>query len=155
MTQKAALSRFALAFIAGFVSVLLFHQGMLALLYAVNFTPRTPYSTTPTQPLGIPQIWSSAFWGGIWGLIWVAMSTTGYAYAPRFRHDKSYWLTALAFGAIVPTLIAWFVVAPLKGQPIAGGWKLVGIVTGLLVNGAWGVGTAALLRLFSRRQLFN
>ncbi|MCC5600983.1 hypothetical protein [Nostoc favosum] len=148
MTQKAALSRFALAFIAGFVSVLLFHQGVLALLHAVNFAPRAPYATAPTQPFGIPQIWSSAFWGGIWGLIWVAI-------APRFRHDKSYWLAALIFGAIVPTLVAWFVVAPLKGQPIAGGWKLVGIVTGLLVNGAWGVGTAGLLKLFSRRQLFN
>ncbi|MEH2128415.1 hypothetical protein [Nostoc sp.] len=148
MTQKTALSRFALGFIAGFVSVLLFHQGVLALLYAVNFTPHAPYSIAPTQPLGIPQIWSNAFWGGIWGLIWVVI-------APRFGHDKNYWLAALVFGAIVPTLVAWFVVAPLKGQPIAGGWKLVGIVTGLLVNGAWGVGTAALLRLFSRRQLFN
>ncbi|MEH2151468.1 hypothetical protein [Nostoc sp.] len=36
MTRKAALSRFALAFIAGFVSVLLFHQGMLALLYSTS-----------------------------------------------------------------------------------------------------------------------
>ncbi|MHC5764057.1 MAG: hypothetical protein ACYTXI_00245 [Nostoc sp.] len=148
MTQKAAFSRFALGFIAGFVSVLLFHQGVLALLHAVNFTPRAPYSTASTQPLGIPQIWSNAFWGGIWGLIWVVI-------APRFRHNKNYWLGALAFGAIAPTLVAWFVVAPLKGQPIAGGWKLVGIVTGLLVNGAWGAGTAGLLRLFSRRQLFN
>jgi phosphotransferase system glucose/maltose/N-acetylglucosamine-specific IIC component len=148
MTKKAALSRFALAFIAGFVSVLLFHQGMLALLHTVNFTPRAPYPTAPTQPLGISQIWSSAFWGGIWGLIWVVI-------APRFQKNKSYWLAALVFGAIVPTLVAWFVVAPLKGQPIAGGWKLVGIVTGLLVNGAWGVGTAGVLRLFSRRQLFN
>ncbi|MBG1240829.1 hypothetical protein [Nostoc sp. NZL] len=148
MTQKAALSRFALAFVAGFVSVLLFHQGMLALLHAVNFTPRAPYPTAPTPPFGIPQIWSSAFWGGVWGLIWVA-------FAPRFRHYKSYWLAALVFGAIFPTVVAWFVVAPLKGQPIAGGWKLVGIVTGLLVNGAWGVGTAGLLKLFSRRQLFN
>ncbi|MGF2035781.1 MAG: hypothetical protein RMZ43_010780 [Nostoc sp. CmiVER01] len=148
MAQKAALSRLALAFIAGFVSVLLFHQGVLALLHAVNFAPRAPYATAPTQPFGIPQIWSSAFWGGIWGLIWVAI-------APRFRHDKSYWLDALVFGAIVPTLVAWFVVAPLKGQPIAGGWKLAGIVTGLFVNGAWGIGTAGLLRLFSRKQLFN
>ena len=148
MAQKVALSRFALAFIAGFVSVLLFHQGVLALLHAVNFAPRAPYATAPTQPFGIPQIWSSAFWGGIWGLIWVAVM-------PRFRDDKSYWLAALVFGAIVPTLVAWFVVAPLKGQPIAGGWKLAGIVTGLLVNGAWGIGTAGLLRLFSRKQLFN
>jgi hypothetical protein len=148
MTQKAALSRFAFVFIAGFVSVLLFHQGMLALLHAITFAPRAPYSTIPTQPLGIPQIWSSAFWGGIWGLIWLV------AIAPRFRQEKSYWLAALIFGAIAPTLVAWFIVAPLKGQPLAGGWQLVGIITGLLVNAAWGVGTAGLFKLLTRRQSY-
>ncbi|MFN6463838.1 MAG: hypothetical protein RMZ41_018775 [Nostoc sp. DedVER02] len=55
MTQKAALSRFALAFIAGFVSVLLFHQGVLVLLHTVNFTPRAPQGkrilSTNTAPL--------------------------------------------------------------------------------------------------------
>lgn len=146
MTKKATVSRLALGFVAGFISVLVFHQGMLALLHAVNFVSRSPYSITPTQPFGIPQILSSALWGGIWGLIWAAI-------APRFWQDKSYWLTALVFGAIAPTLLAWFVVAPLKGQPIAGGWKLAVIVTGLLVNGAWGVGTAGLLKLFSRASI--
>jgi len=35
-------SRFILAFVAGFLSVLLFHQGMLALLHAVTFSPVNP-----------------------------------------------------------------------------------------------------------------
>jgi hypothetical protein len=148
MTQKAALSQFVLAFVAGFLSVLLFHQGVLALLHAVNFTPRSPYPSEPTQPFGLPQIWSSAFWGGVWGLVFAAI-------APRLRHDKSYWLAALLFGVIAPTLVAWFVVAPLKNQPIAGGWKPAAMITGLLVNGAWGVGTALLLSLFSRRQVLT
>lgn len=148
MTQKATISRFTLAFVAGFISVLVFHQGMLALLNAISFVPRAPYSTVPTQPLGVPQILSSAFWGGIWGLVWATI-------APRFRQDKNYWLAALLFGAIAPTLVAWFIVAPLKGQAIAGGWKLAGIVTALLVNGAWGVGTAGLMRFFSRNQVFS
>jgi hypothetical protein len=148
MTQNAAFSRFALAFAAGFLSVLLFHQGLLALLHAVNFTPRAPYPTGLTQPFGIPQIWSSAFWGGVWGLVFAAI-------APRFRQDESYWLAALLFGAIAPTSIAWFIVAPLKGQPLAGGWKPSAMLTGLLLNGAWGVGTAGLLSLFFKRRVVN
>ncbi|HEY9635097.1 MAG TPA: hypothetical protein V6D14_16970 [Coleofasciculaceae cyanobacterium] len=144
MAHNSALSRFLLAFLAGFVAVLVFHQGMLALLHGVNFTPRAPYATTPTQPFGIPQIWSSAFWGGVWGMVFAAI-------APRFRQDKSYWIAALLFGALAPTLVAWFIVAPLKNQPIAGGFQPTGMLLGLLVNGAWGVGTAVLLRLLLTR----
>lgn len=146
MTQNSALSRFFLAFVAGFISVLLFHQGMLALLHAVNFTPRAPFPTTPTQPFGIPQIWSSAFWGGIWGIVFAAI-------APRFRQDTQYWMSALIIGAIAPTLVAWFVVAPLKGQPLAAGFQPAPMVTGLSVNGAWGVGTALLLRLLAENRV--
>ncbi|HEY9711197.1 MAG TPA: hypothetical protein V6D48_23515 [Oculatellaceae cyanobacterium] len=148
MTQNSALSRFFLAFVAGFISVLLFHQGMFALLHAVNFTPRAPFPTTPTQPFGIPQIWSSAFWGGIWGIVFAAI-------APRFRQETQYWIVALLFGAIAPTLVAWFVVAPLKGQPLAGGFQPAPMVTGLLVNGAWGVGTALLLRLLAKNRVLG
>ena len=49
------------------------------------------------------------------------------------------------------SLVAWFIVAPIKGTPIANGGKLPLMLTSLLVNGAWGVGTALFLRLFERR----
>jgi hypothetical protein len=147
MTQRIVLSRFILAFIAGVISVLVFHQGMLALLHTINFTSRSPYPMTPTAPFGIPQVFSSALWGGVWGLVWAAI-------APSFR-QKNYWIAALLFGALAPTLVAWFVVAPLKSQPLAGGWQPAAMVTGLLVNGAWGFGTALLLSLFARRQVFS
>jgi hypothetical protein len=146
MSQNSVLSRFILAFIAGFLAVVIFHQGMLALLHGVNLTPRSPFPTTPTQPFGIPQIWSLAFWGGVWGLVFAAI-------APRFRQDRSYWIGALLFGAIAPTLVAWFLVAPLKNQPIAGGFQPAAMLTGLLVNGAWGIGTALILRLVSKRGI--
>lgn len=146
MSQNSALSRFLLAFLAGFLAVVIFHQGMLALLHGINLTPRSPFPTTPTQPLGIPQIWSLAFWGGVWGLVFAAI-------APRFRQDRSYWISALLFGAIAPTLVAWFLVAPLKNQPIAGGFQPAAMLTGLLVNGAWGIGTALLLSLLSKRGI--
>ncbi|MBE9003129.1 hypothetical protein IQ274_34440 [Nostoc sp. LEGE 12447] len=148
MTQKADVFRIVLAFVAGFVAVLVFHQGLLALLHAINFAPRAPYQTTPTPPFGIPQFLSGAFWGGIWGLIWASIRL-------RWQVNRSYWLTALLFGAVAPTLVAWFVVAPLKGLPIAGGWKLPAMITALLVNGAWGLGTALLFSWFGRKQVLQ
>ncbi|MBG1264234.1 MULTISPECIES: hypothetical protein [Nostoc] len=148
MTQKADVFRFVLAFVAGFVAVLVFHQGLLALLHAINFAPRAPYQTTPTPPFGIPQFLSGAFWGGIWGLIWATITL-------RWQVNRSYWLTALLFGAVAPTLVAWFVVAPLKGLPIAGDWKLPAMITALLVNGAWGLGTALLFSWFGRKQVLQ
>jgi hypothetical protein len=148
MTQKTEFSRFILAFIAGFIAVLIFHQGLLAILHAVNFAPRPPYQITPTQPLGIPQFLSAAFWGGIWGLVWAI-------FAVRWQVNRRYWIASLVFGAVAPTLIAWFIVAPLKGQAIAGGWQPTIMITGLLVNSAWGIGTALLFNWFVRRQVLQ
>ena len=64
-------------FLAGFVSVLVFHQGTAFLMYAfgndvpavVSFFGRTnaPFAMTPTRPLGAPLVGSQAFWGGAWG----------------------------------------------------------------------------------------
>ena len=132
------------AFTAGFISVILFHQGMLTFLNQINFTKFTPYSTEPTQPFGIAAIWSMAFWGGIWGII-LAISTI------RLRKKSSYWLAALLFGTFAPTTVFLFIVLPLKGMPVAGGWLISLIATGLMVNAAWGLGTALLLHLASNR----
>jgi hypothetical protein len=59
-------------------------------------------------------------------------------------------LAALVFGAIFPTLVAWFIVAPLKGQPVAGGFVPAAMAVGLVLNGAWGLGTGIGLALFGR-----
>ena len=58
-----------MAFAAGFIAVILFHQPMLSLLHAVGMTPARAYAVRPTAPLGTPQVISSAFWGGVWGII--------------------------------------------------------------------------------------
>ncbi|MFN6519009.1 MAG: hypothetical protein RMY29_031580 [Nostoc sp. CreGUA01] len=148
MSQKRDYPRFTLAFVAGFIAVLIFHQGLLALLHAINFAPREPYQTTPTPPFGIPQFLSAAFWGGIWGLVWATVTL-------RWQVNRNYWIAALLFGAVAPTLVAWFVIAPLKGLPLAGGRQAPGMITALLVNGAWGVGTALLFSWFARRQVLQ
>jgi hypothetical protein len=138
------MKRFLFAFVAGFVAVLVFHQGMLTFLHAVGFTPRAPFPIQSTQPFGILQIWSLAFWGGVWGLIFAVFFRS-------LAKGGKFWLGAILFGALGPTLAAWFLVAPLKGQALAAGWKPAPMMTGLLVNGAWGLGTALFLRWFSGR----
>lgn len=132
------------AFLGGFASTLIFHQGLLAILHAAGFLPRVPFSFAPTAPFGVPQVLSLAFWGGLWGiLLWSLIR--------KMKHP-AYWLTALAFGALLPSLVAWLVVAPLKGQPVAGGWKPAHLMTGLLLNGAWGFGVALLMRNSAGRR---
>jgi hypothetical protein len=59
-----------------------------------------------------------------------------------------YWVWALVLGAIAPSLVALFIVFPLKGEPVAGGGKPVILVGALLLNGAWGIGVALWMRLF-------
>jgi len=132
-------------FLAGAASVLLFHQGMLAVLHAINFAERAPYSFAPTAPFGVPQLWSLAFWGAVWGAVLAA--TLG-------RLDGARLLAgAVVFGAILPTLVAWFFVAPLKGQPIAAAGVPAAMAVGLMVNTAWGLGTGIGLALFGRRHV--
>jgi hypothetical protein len=140
---KADLSRWVIVgFLSGAASVLIFHQGAAALLYALEMTTRAPYSLQATQPLGVPQIWSIAFWGGIWGAVLAATFA---------RLDGArLLLAALVFGAIFPTLVAWFLVAPLKGQPMAAGFVPMAMAIGPIVNGAWGLGTGIGLALFGR-----
>lgn len=142
MSQNHPLPRLIVAFIAGFISVLLFHQLMLLLLHSIGFTPATAYAMQATQPFGIPHVWSLAFWGGVWGIVLVLFVS--------FFHQKlGIWGTALIFSAIAPSLVNWFIAMPLRGEPIGGGWQPNSIVTSLTLNGIWGVGTILLYRLMS------
>jgi hypothetical protein len=126
------------AFIAGFVSTLVFHQGMLAVLHAMGVSPRAPFNMTAVPPLGVPQVISLAFWGGIWAI--------ALAYALNSVPGVNWWLCWILLGAVLPSIVALFVVFPLKGMPVAGGWDPKVIVGALILNGAWGFGCALLLR---------
>ncbi len=135
--------RILLAFIAGFLATIIFHQIALAALHAAGFTTHGAWSMRPVPPFGVPSVISLSFWGGVWGMIMIPV-------IDRFR-GAPYWIWAIVFGAVLPTLVAIFVVAPLKHQPIPGGGKLSALVIGLTINGVWGLGTAAFYRLFSRK----
>jgi hypothetical protein len=132
--------RILVAFAAGFLAVLVFHQGGLALLNALGLTDRAPYALDPTKPLGVPQVISSAFWGGLWGI------ALAYAFRTKLTYSRGF-----TFGAIAPTLVALLVVMPLKGQPVGGGWDPQIIVGAMILNGLWGLGTVVFLKLLKAR----
>ena len=137
---------YALAFAAGFVSTLTVHQGLLALFHALGATPDRPYSMKRTAPLGVPEVLSLAFWGGLWGVaLWVGLQAVGGGWA--------YWLVAIVLGAIGPTLAVFAIVFPLKGRPAAPGGLGSLIAGALVLNGAWGLGVAAML--YVTDQLFG
>jgi hypothetical protein len=134
------------SFAAGFLATLGFHQPVLWALNAAGIVNRAPYAMDPTKPFGVPAVISLAFWGGVWGIaLWLVL---------RGRATRaSYWLTALLFGAVAPTLVAGFVVAPLKGQAVPADQRVKMLTIGLLVNAAWGIGTALLIAVFNRRRV--
>ena len=132
-----------LGFLAGALSTLIFHQLAIGLLYALGAVASAPYSLRPVPPLGVPAVLNLAFWGGVWGIVWALV-------AERKPSRWLAWLAGLLFGAVAPTLVGWFVIAPLKGLPVAQGFNPARMWIGPLVNGAWGLGTAVLLELLRR-----
>ena len=131
------------AFVAGFVATLVFHQGLLAILHRAGASPRPAYVMTATPPLGVPQVISLAFWGGVWAVVLLPLLA-------RWEGSWRYWIAWLVAGALGPSMVALFVVLPLKGKPVAAGGNPAFIVGALLLNGAWGLGTALVLRLLQQ-----
>jgi hypothetical protein len=125
------------AFVAGFVGIAVFHQGSGWLFNKLGIYP-AQYRTQPIPPFGVPQILSQCFWGGLWGIV--------LAWTLMHWRNVNYWLLTFLFGLIVPTLVGWFVVPPLKGTPLMGGppWMIQAVRP--LPNAIWGLGTAWLLK---------
>jgi hypothetical protein len=130
-------------FVSGFIAVLVFHQGALGVLHWTGIASRAPFSFQPTAPFGVPVVWSIAFWGGVWGAVLAATLA-------RAETASSLLVLSTLFGAIFPTLVAWFVVSQLKGQPMAAGWVPKAMAIGPIVNAAWGLGTGLGLLWFGR-----
>jgi hypothetical protein len=127
-------------FIAGFLATLVFHQLSLWVLWDVGVAPFGPFPMAATKPFGVPAVFSLAFWGGIWGILFSLLEH-------RFPARSSYWVTAFVFGALFPSIVALLLVLPLKGHPMGGGWRPSILVTAFVINGAWGIGTGLILKI--------
>lgn len=151
MTQTVAsgqssLMRAAVLFVAGFISVLAFHQLLWAGLLGAGIVPAgayEPWSLASTPPFGLPSVISMAFWGGLWAILIGTIL--------RNAQGPSYWLGWFAWGALGPTLVTLFIVTPLKGEPFAD-MLLARFVIGFVVNGVFGLGSALLLSLAKARR---
>jgi hypothetical protein len=143
MNMPSATMRGFLGFIAGAIAVLIFHQGMVELLHALGVVQFAPYRTTPVPPFGVPVIVSNCFWGGLWGVLFGLVM-------PRFTWPT--WLCGLLLG-VLAAVVGWFVVAPLKGMPIAGGWVPANMLRSMVINGFWGLGVGIILPLLMPRSL--
>ncbi|MFC5527241.1 hypothetical protein ACFPPA_15985 [Rhodanobacter ginsengisoli] len=132
--------KWLLAFVAGFVSTLAFHQGLLELLHLAGAFPHPAWNMTPVPPLGVPAVLSLAFWGGLWGIVLWALI--------RNQHGGKRWLWGAVWGALLPSIVALFVVFPMKGMPVAGGFDPKLILGALLLNGVWGLGVVGLMKLY-------
>ncbi len=130
-----------LGFVSGFFATIVFHQLGLLALHNAGLTSALPYAMKPVPPFAVPQFISLAFWGGVWGIL-LALVERRLAHGPF-----GYWHGAILFGAIFPTLVAWYVVFPLKGLPPGLGFHYPGVLVGPIVNGLWGLGTALFLSL--------
>lgn len=142
-TSVFAMPDILLGFASGALSVLVFQMGLAALLHAAGVLPNAPYSMAPVPPLGVPQSLSSAFWGGLWGIVLLALLRAS-------NGGARYWLTAILFGGIVVGGTLIFLVFPLKGRPFAAGWDLSVWATIFTLHAVFGLGTAVFARLIGR-----
>jgi hypothetical protein len=128
-----------LGFVAGFFAVLIFHQGLWVVLYQIGMIPPDlpAWPMDPIPPFGVPSVISKAFWGGLWGAV-LAPLLTG-------LKGGRYWVGWIVIGSLALALTAVFVVPPIKGLPIPELWPR--LYYALLLNAAWGFGTALFLHL--------
>ncbi len=119
-------------FVAGALSVLVFHQLGFWIANELGYTRASLYNMRGVPPWGVPTIVSAAFWGGLWGIVAAFL-------VPRLPGALSGALGWILFAGIIVAIVNWTVVLPVKsgrfnmpGMPI--------IVALPLVYGFWGFG---------------
>jgi len=130
-----------LGLISGVLATLIFHQSLWYLCNQIGLIPleRPAWPLDPIPPFGVPSVISKAFWGGVWGAVLAPILSS--------LRGAPYWTGWIVMGAVALSLVAFFVVPPIKSEPIPELWPR--FLASLMLNGAWGFGTALFLKLFS------
>lgn len=141
-------------FVMGAIAVGVFHQGTIFLLFHYgNHVPAVTevigrvagpgWNLTQVMPAFgqpgwmIPQFANQMFWGGLWGIVIAAAIRWG-----RWPD----LLTGFLIGVVGCVGVAVTLVAALKGLPLFAGGNTQALLRAALINGAFGWGTALLLR---------
>lgn len=61
------------------------------------------------------------------------------------------WLLGLGLG-LLAAVVGWFVVAPVKGQPMASGFVPMRMLIFVLINGTWGIGVGVVFSLLGAKR---
>jgi hypothetical protein len=137
--MSATPTHLVLGFLAGALSHLIFQGGFGVILYIAHLIPALLWSLAPVPPLGVPRSLSLAFWAGLWGLVYALLE-------PRFTALFGWWAGGLVFGLALPLLVYWFVVLPLKGAGVGGGFHLAMVPIEVGFHAIFGIGVAILYR---------
>jgi hypothetical protein len=132
--------RAVLGFVAGVISVLVFHQGAWALFHVFGLMP-PPYPMGPVPPWSVPLTINFCFWGGLYGLVYGLL-------LPKLTMPP--WLSGLVLG-VIAALVLWFVVAPIKGRPLANGWVPRTMLVVLTIHVVWGIGVGLIMQVATTR----
>ncbi len=129
-------ARLSLGFAAGALSHVVFQGALGSAYFAAGMIPGLPWSLAPLPPFGVPTTVNFAFWAGLWGIAYALLE-------PRLTARIGRISGGLAFG-VAAMLARWFIVLPLKGDPIVEGFvpNLVVVYTGFHL--IFGIGLAVI-----------
>ena len=140
--------RLVIGFVAAALSVVIFHQGMILLMREIGMLPAAARVwSLALNPWGVPMLLNNCFWGGLYGAVFGAFAPI---LAPRYRVPM--WVAGLLTG-ILATLVGYFIVAAIKGQPIGGGWVAMAWVRRLMIEGTFGIGIGVIYPQIAGRLL--
>jgi hypothetical protein len=128
-------------FVGGSLAALTFHQVVWAVFAALGAIPagNPAWPVDAVWPFGVPRIVSIMFWGGVWGVPLMMILR-------RYRTAPAYWIAATLFGGLLVAAVAMCIVLPLRGLPFAGGFAPGTLAGAFLINAAWSLGAAWILR---------
>ena len=124
----------AWSFLVGALAMLTFHQSAAGLFHAAGMFVVAPFDLELRGPLRLPGVLVGAFWSGVWGVVFLWLCL------PRLRRRMPGWVAGLLFGFLVPVAFLFYVVAPLKGQPLAFDQDWGSMLRIALAHAFWGLG---------------
>jgi hypothetical protein len=129
-------ARLPLGFGAAVLSHVIFQGALGAVLHAGNLVPELVWSLEPVPPLGVPTTANNMFWDGLWGMLYALLE-------PRLTARLGRLPGGLVLG-LASLLTFWFVVLPLKGAGVGGGFHGAEVAIDVAFDLAFGIGTAIL-----------
>ena len=150
--MQETIERTVFGFIAGAISVLVAHEGIIYVLNAAGYIATQGWSMTPAiPPWGVPRLVNNVFWGGLWGVL--------FAWLKDRIPGRMAWLKGLIFGLGIVLVSNWILLPLIKGQifgqpnqVLFGGWNLQRMLIVLIILGAFGTGLGIVDSLIARNR---